>query len=363
MNKKVIVTKENGAKGRRRRWLPFLLGMQLMLCIGFIFGILSLTHAADFQFVVMADSRGPGTSTPINTGSFTATLASAINKAPNPAFLLFGGDLVYGGVPGPDLETHFENWLNIVDNYYPRSIIYPAFGGNHEQNFLDENYPHVWSAFSEKFNPAGAVFFNEASYGKTVYYFDYLDARFFVLNNELVRSEGIVNEELHYAFDEGSETTATDLVDANHGTISGATPVVGKHGKALSFDGNDYVTRANPSSALKPSQLVAISAWINPTALDSSGSEVVSMGDSYALRVTTDGNIRFFYYNGSRWSNFTTTGVDVRVGDWHHIVGQKTSSALEVYVDGVLKGRVNNTGTIMYTLGARLFHREAWTRQ
>ena len=158
-----------------------------------------------------------------------------------------------------------------------------------------------------------------------------------------------------WKFDEGILAIANDSVDANHGTdnglIPGATWTTGTasvSGSALCFDGNDYVTRANPSSALKPSPQVAISAWINPTALDSSGSEVVSMGDSYALRVKTDGNIVFFYFDGTTWRLVTTTGVDVRVGEWHHIVGQKTGSALQIYVDGVPKGSLNNTGTITY---------------
>ena len=161
-----------------------------------------------------------------------------------------------------------------------------------------------------------------------------------------------------WKFDEGSGTVANDSSgNGNHGTIVGATWTTGDcvSGSQLLFDGNDYVRKASPSVALKPSSQVAISAWIKTTATDTGGSEVVSMGDSYALRVTTDGNIRFFYYNGSTWSNFTTTGVDVRDGECHHIVGQKTGSALQVYVDGVLRGSLNNTGTITYNKGPDFF--------
>ena len=200
------------------------------------------------------------------------------------------------------------------------------------------------------------TFFNTGCYGSTAYYFDHENARFFVLNNDIVDASCIENQQAYYAFDEGGGTIATDLIDANHGTIFGATgTTTAKWGWAFAFDGNDYVTRANPSSALKPASQVTISAWINPTALDSSGSEVVSMGDSYALRVKTDGSILFFYFDGTTWRPVTTTGVDVRVGEWHHIVGQKTSSALQIYVDGVLRGSVNNTGTITYNKGPDFF--------
>ena len=64
MKKTWIVANQSGTKGRARQWLPFLMGMQVMLCIVFIFGVLRLTHAADFQFIVMADSRGTAPSLP-----------------------------------------------------------------------------------------------------------------------------------------------------------------------------------------------------------------------------------------------------------------------------------------------------------
>lgn len=89
--------------------------------------------------------------------------------------------------------------------------------------------------------------------------------------------------------------------------------------------------------------------------MDTKGGEVASMGDSYGLRVKPDGNMLFFYYNGIKWRGVATTGSNVLDGEWHHIVGLKTSSALQVYIDGVLKEGLNNTGTITYTLGTDFF--------
>ncbi len=160
----------------------------------------------------------------------------------------------------------------------------------------------------------------------------------------------------HWKFDEGSGTTAADSsVNGNNGNIIGATWATGKSGSGLSFDGNDYVIRTNPSAGLKPSLEVATAAWIKMSATDTGGAEIVSMGDSYAIRVQTNGNIQFFYYNGTTWKSIITTGVNVRDGVWHHIVGQKTSAALQIYVDGISKASISNTGTITYTLGTGLF--------
>ncbi|WP_419470356.1 LamG-like jellyroll fold domain-containing protein [Candidatus Kuenenia sp.] len=159
-----------------------------------------------------------------------------------------------------------------------------------------------------------------------------------------------------YAFEEGSGTVASDSSGNNNdGDISGAAWTTGKSGGALSFNGNAYVVKTNPSSGLKPSTEVAIAAWIKTSATDTNGAEVASMGDSYALRVEEDGNIKFFYYNGSKWISTKTIGVNVLNGTWHHIVVQKTSTALQVYVDGVSKASSSSTGTITYTKGNNLF--------
>ena len=160
----------------------------------------------------------------------------------------------------------------------------------------------------------------------------------------------------YYALDEGSGTTATDESgNGNSGTVTGATWTTGKSGGGLSFDGNDYITKTNPSSGVKPSSEVAIAAWIKTSVTDTGGAEVVSMGDSYALRVEKDGNIKFFYYNGSGYKSVRTTGVNVLNGAWHHIVGQKTGATLQIYVDGSSKISTSNTGTIRYTLGTNLY--------
>jgi hypothetical protein len=70
--------------------------------------------------------------------------------------------------------------------------------------------------------------------------------------------------------------------------------------------------------------------------------------------VRPDGNVRFFIYDGTNWDVADTNGVNVVDGSFHHVLGQKTATALEVYVDGTLKGSAAFSGTIAYTLGANL---------
>lgn len=158
----------------------------------------------------------------------------------------------------------------------------------------------------------------------------------------------------HWKFNESSGTTAADsTAEGNNGAVSGATwTASGIIENALSFNGAGSVTKTGSAAVLKPSTEVSVSAWIKAGSTDTGGSEIVSMGDSYAVRLEATGNIKFFYYNGSTWSNITTTGLNLKDNQWHYVVGQKTSSSVEIYVDGVLKITSANTGTITYNQGS-----------
>ena len=113
----------------------------------------------------------------------------------------------------------------------------------------------------------------------------------------------------HWKLNETSGTTATDTsANAQHLTLAGNATwtTSGKLNGALQLDGvDDYASRAAPAAALKPTSAVAVSAWFKTTTTDSAGSEIVSMGDSYCVRVNTDGNLRFFIYSAGVWSRST----------------------------------------------------------
>lgn len=74
----------------------------------------------------------------------------------------------------------------------------------------------------------------------------------------------------YWNFDEGAGTVAGDSSGSgNHGTITGATWVDGKRGKALDFNGtSDFVDLFNPTS-LYVSGDVTLSAWVKPRTLNS----------------------------------------------------------------------------------------------
>jgi len=158
----------------------------------------------------------------------------------------------------------------------------------------------------------------------------------------------------HWKLDETSGTTAADSSGkGNSGVVSGAVwTTAGRLNGALAFDGvDDHVTVAAPTVDLKPSSAFAISAWVKYSATDTSGGDVASMGDSYALRVQPTGDVKTFFYNGTTWNASTSSGVNTKNGSWHHLVGQYTGSSLQVYIDGTLNHQAAFSGAIAYTLG------------
>jgi hypothetical protein len=157
--------------------------------------------------------------------------------------------------------------------------------------------------------------------------------------------------------DEGGGGVATDSSGlGHHGYLKGGVKWCEGRlgGRALQLKTMDSV-RVKGTPALRPARQVAVSLWVRPGNVDSGGSDVVSMGDSYAIRILSNGNVSFFCWGGTDWIVCTSKEAEVLDGRWHHVLGQKTAQGLEVCVDGVLRGRNPTLSPIVYSLGSNLY--------
>jgi hypothetical protein len=172
-------------------------------------------------------------------------------------------------------------------------------------------------------------------------------------------------------FDEPSG--ATSFADASGSSSGGACntgvscPVAGVPGRvggAIQLDGAADFVDVPGAASNSPASAVAAGAFVLMSSPPSStpdstcgltGQEVISRGDSYALEARPDGNVRFFIYDTTgSWDVVDSSSANVADGSFHHVLGQKTDTALEVYVDGALAGSAPFSGTIAYTLGPDL---------
>ena len=87
----------------------------------------------------------------------------------------------------------------------------------------------------------------------------------------------------HWAFDEGSGTTAFDSSgNGNNGTLQGDLKwVTGKIGGALEFNGTDSIIDIPYSPNMTPSEGTTMSAWVFPT--DTTRSCIVGQFQGYGM--------------------------------------------------------------------------------
>jgi predicted outer membrane repeat protein len=152
-------------------------------------------------------------------------------------------------------------------------------------------------------------------------------------------TQGLIS---HWAFDEGSGSTAYDSFGDNDGNLMGAPNwTTGQVDGALSFDGVDDYVEVPDAPSLDGMDALTITAWIKT---DSSGDYmgVVSkyihssgdnLDDSYCLLLDPSGAV-IFQYNPGNIYVIKLSSPTVADGSWHHIVGVYTGTEGSIYIDG-----------------------------
>ena len=149
----------------------------------------------------------------------------------------------------------------------------------------------------------------------------------------------------------GNDGTPQNFEDGG----GGSTNAIGKIDGAVNCSGDDdYITISNPTNT-DPTDELTISAWINAGTSLSHHGEIVSRGDSYAIRVWTNGRILFSKYDGiSNWINMAPDTVDVLDNNFHYVVAGQNASGMFLFIDGVEKDANGDIDPFFYTLGKTL---------
>ena len=136
----------------------------------------------------------------------------------------------------------------------------------------------------------------------------------------------------HWKFDQAG-AVAADSVGGLNGDMQGATPVPGKSGNALSFDGSDDVVTI--SNFIPPPQ-GTIAFWINP-AMAKSKERILGAGGDYEVWLRGNGELKNELYDGGSATIGTGAGV-LTADEWHHVAMtyNSTTEAVEIYFDGEL---------------------------
>jgi hypothetical protein len=166
-----------------------------------------------------------------------------------------------------------------------------------------------------------------------------------------------------WKLDENTGTTAYDTSGYdNDGSLGDGTasyrPIwsQGKLGSSLKFDGvDDRVYVANPGNqSLEPPNSMTIEAWVYPTLLpQTKGADILVVKKNSSSGPTLSWDL-YLDYSGSGtsansvvfdWANsagtnyasysYYTSGTQIQLNQWQHIVGVRNGSTLKIYINGV----------------------------
>jgi hypothetical protein len=159
----------------------------------------------------------------------------------------------------------------------------------------------------------------------------------------------------YYKFDEGSGSTAEDVVSGHDFTSlpTGSTGASGVINEAYNLDVSDYVSL--PATVVNGLTDFSFSFWGKINELNTSGTypnnNIISCANS------GENNELYFGYrkNNSRWGialngtvYYFLADTTIEDGEWHHIVVTRNGSTAHLYIDGseVGTGITGNSGTI-----------------
>jgi hypothetical protein len=176
---------------------------------------------------------------------------------------------------------------------------------------------------------------------------------------------------LHWKFDEAEGAVARDASGNGHdGMYTGVTgapapstdvaplKVPNPHSRAFTGASRQAALLAGMPALLKPASQVTVSAWYRTSKLDTgsgsiNGSEVVSAGNNYLLRVReTDIEVsKRVGGSSSSWVRCFAVVMNHFDNTWHHIATVIDGQTAKVYFDGVEKCSLANSQAMSYDRG------------
>lgn len=163
--------------------------------------------------------------------------------------------------------------------------------------------------------------------------------------NGTTLNQGLVG---YWKFDENTGNIAIDNSgNQNSGTIIGATQINGKYGKALDFEGNDYVTISS-SASLGVGNEGAISFWLKKSVWNVASEHAIINNDKFYM----DNNTIYISIHGTVGLHFRYGGqFDVENRYLNYQGSDSWANGSEHFISAVWK-RIDVTYLYLYADGA-----------
>lgn len=135
----------------------------------------------------------------------------------------------------------------------------------------------------------------------------------------------------------------------------------GMIGYGKSFADSDYIEIPTLKPIQKPDSAFTLTAWIRCTTVGSLGGEIISVGDNYALRVSSTSQLHAFMWppvdrkdTNFAWYPVTSTDLNMKDGAWHHIAATYDGKTLAIFADGTLVGEAAAPAPIGYAQASHI---------
>jgi hypothetical protein len=159
----------------------------------------------------------------------------------------------------------------------------------------------------------------------------------------------------------GTGTTWFDLAAGNNGTLVNGPTYNSSNGGSLVFDGiNDYVDCGLSNIDLPTN--ITLSAWINQSTL-SGYKNIITKEDStgtgmdYGLTTSPNGNLYFWFHNGSYKIHESTTNTINSINTWYNVVSvfDDVNNRVKMYVNGIEIYNQPETTSLLAHVNSKLF--------
>jgi len=146
-----------------------------------------------------------------------------------------------------------------------------------------------------------------------------------------VRAQLSTYEVAWWKFDESSGNSTKDSWGSNNGTlVNGPTSVDGVSGKALSFDGTQYVDINYSNFNVSK---ITVEAWVKFTTTNRYIVTRWIIGGWIFYMRTWNNSLDFAVRFGADFKSITSGADKYNDGKWHHVVGVMDGSNVLLYVD------------------------------
>ncbi|MCX7715332.1 MAG: LamG domain-containing protein [Clostridia bacterium] len=139
----------------------------------------------------------------------------------------------------------------------------------------------------------------------------------------------------------GNAADTGSIGGADGTLLNGATYASGISGQALYCDGsNDYVKVYNNYANFNNMNSFTLSAWVNPTTYNSCSPVInkVTPNRDFVLEINSSGKATFHFAVNYSTYYHCTSSVTVPLNTWTHLAVTVTSTAINLYQNGILAG-------------------------